>query len=232
MPVSACKVKLGAVACSWGIHAEAAGRLCSRTSATVITTRAAPKAAGTAHRGRTASTISHTASTGAIAPGSWASAVTGATHSGSSTPASMACATAVGMRVTRRASAGQSPVANSSAAVTANAPTAAGHPPATAPVVISSAAPGVDHALVIGIRNLHDSSIEAAPIARLTATKPDAACAGLAPAARNPASTTANEDVKPTSAHTTPAPIGTAFETSCSIRRPSVLNTERSVNGT
>ncbi len=67
----------------------AAGRAWFRTSVTAITTRAAPNAAGTAQRGRTATMISHTTSTGAIAPGSWAKAVTGATQSGRRTPASI-----------------------------------------------------------------------------------------------------------------------------------------------
>ncbi len=39
-----------------------------------------------------------------------------------------------------------------------------------------------------------------------TASSPDAACAGVAPIAVSPASTTANELVNPTSAATTPAP--------------------------
>ena len=54
-----------------------------------------------------------------------------------------------------------------------------------------------------------------------TSTTALAACAGLAPTARRPVSTTANELVNPTTAHTTPAPMGTdrltAWPVSCEI---------------
>lgn len=42
----------------------------------------------------------------------------------------------------------------------------------------------------------------------VSASSPDAACCSVAPVARKPASTTAKDEVKPTSAVTTPARIG------------------------
>ena len=110
----------------------------------------------------------------------------------------------------RWASGGTSPVSTMSTATTAKAPTAAGQPPATAPVEASSAAPGVDQAIVIGRRVRSESTIEPRPIATLTAVSPLAAWAGLAPTACSPVRTTTKELEKATSAETTPAPIGAA----------------------
>ena len=92
--------------------------------------------------------------------------------------------------------------------LTAKAPTAAGHPPSTAPVAASTAAPGVDQATVIGIRYRHARRIDATPIVRHSTRRPLAASRGEAPTASSPVSTTANELVTPTSAVTTPAMIG------------------------
>ena len=50
--------------------------------------------------------------------------------------------------------------------------------------------------------------MQAAPMVRLSASRPLAACAGVAPTASSPVSTTANELVNPTSAVTTPAVTG------------------------
>ena len=99
-----------------------------------------------------------------------------------------------------------------SAATTRNAPTAAGQPPSTSPVAARSAAPGVDHAAVIGIRYRHASTTHASPIVTQSARSPLAACAGVAPTARRPVSTTTKELVNPTSAVTIPAVIGRASD--------------------
>ena len=61
-------------------------------------------------------------------------------------------ASAAGIIPISRPSGRQSPASASSAPQTANAPTAAGQPPSMAPADASSAAPGVDHAIVAGIR--------------------------------------------------------------------------------
>jgi hypothetical protein len=45
-----------------------------------------------------------------------------------------------------------------------------------------------------------------------TASKPEAACRSLAPTACNPARTTINDDVNPTSDVTIPALIGSAYD--------------------
>ncbi|GAA3224595.1 hypothetical protein GCM10010468_51750 [Actinocorallia longicatena] len=72
----------------------------------------------------------------------------------------------------------------------------------------SSAAPGVDHAVEIGIRYRSPSAIAATPIVTDSTSSPDAASRSLAPTARSPASTTANELANPTTASTTPAITG------------------------
>jgi len=51
-----------------------------------------------------------------------------------------------------RASQGSSPARTMRTPQTRNAPTAAGNPPGRVPVATSSAAPGVDQAMLIGIR--------------------------------------------------------------------------------
>ena len=61
---------------------------------------------------------------------------------------------------------------------TRNAPTAADQPPSTTPVVTSSAAPGVDHAAVTGIRVQVASRTHAAPMVTLSASRPLEACVG------------------------------------------------------
>ena len=61
----------------------------------------------------------------------------------------------------------------------------------------SSAAPGVDHAIVTGIRSRRLNSTLPAPMVKQSASSPDAACAGLAPTAPRPANTTAKELVNP-----------------------------------
>ena len=146
--------------------------------------------------------------TGAASVGTSTRARTGAVHRGSSTPASIAAATGAGMAATARPRAGNSPAATMSSPHSANAPTAAGQPPGTGPVATSSAAPGVDQAIAIGIRCRSPSQVAQIPAATLTVSSPEAAWASLAPTARSPASTTVNELAKPTTAVTTPASTG------------------------
>ena len=127
---------------------------------------------------------------------------------GSRTPASIALANAVGIAAINRASGRISAAAVSSTPLTRNAPTAAGQPPATAPVDTSSAQPGVDHATAIGIRSHSPNGIEQATIPRHSASSPDAASARSAPTACSPARTSGNVLAKPTTEDTTPARIG------------------------
>ncbi|GMA35069.1 hypothetical protein GCM10025876_12730 [Demequina litorisediminis] len=61
-----------------------------------------------------------------------------------------------GIAATRRASGRRSPHAMISTPVTRKAPTAAGQPPSTYPWVARRAAPGVDHAIVSGMRYRHE----------------------------------------------------------------------------
>ena len=95
-----------------------------------------------------------------------------------------------------------------SAPTTRNAPIAAGQPPRTTPVLASSAAPGVDQASVSGIRCRRTSqSMPSAWVAQ-SASSPEAASDGVAPTARSPVSTTADELVNPTRAVRIPASTG------------------------
>src|SRR5882757_6781140 len=137
--------------------------------------------------------------------GSSATARTGARQSPSSTPASIALASGGGMAATARPSGFHSPATTISAPVTMKAPTAAGKPPGTAPVVANSAAPGVDQAMLIGILVLRLSAMAQTPIEIDSAISPDAASAWLAPTPRSPAMITAKEEAKPTNAASTPA---------------------------
>src|SRR3546814_1818041 len=74
-----------------------------------------------------------------------------------------------------------------------NAPTAAPNPPCGTAAVASSAAPGVDHAIVIGTLSRHEKNTVPRPIVRQRARRPEAAWFGEAPTAASPVSTTANE---------------------------------------
>ena len=89
-----------------------------------------------------------------------------------------------------------------------NAPTAASKPSSEAPEAISSAAPGVDQATLIGMRRVAASQMPDRPIAIDSVIRPEVACVSLAPAARRPARTMAKELAKPTIA--TSRPIATA----------------------
>ncbi|KAJ1684180.1 hypothetical protein LUZ63_020473 [Rhynchospora breviuscula] len=96
-------------------------------------------------------------------------------------------------------------VSSTRTAQATKAPTAADQPPETAPVEASSAAPGVDQASERGARWRRASQAMPPACATHSATRPEAACAGEAPTACNPARTTAKEELKPTRAATTPA---------------------------
>src|SRR5580704_8205141 len=128
------------------------------------------------------------------------SAWIGARHRPNSTPASIALASVAGIAATSRPNGRINPAATNSSATTTNAPAAAGKPPTVAPVAASNAAPGVDQAEDTGMRVQTLSTTPARPIAIDSATRPEAACASLAPTATSPLSTTANELAKPTKA--------------------------------
>lgn len=117
----------------------------------------------------------------------------------------MADAIAGGILLTRTASGRNRPVRRMSTPVRTNAPTAVAKPPSGAAVVARSAAPGVDQAMVTGIRNRQENSTHPNPMVRHRMATPEPASAGEAPTAVRPASTTANEDEKPTTAEITPA---------------------------
>jgi len=76
---------------------------------TAMTTPAARKVSGTAHRGSSMVPTSHTTSTGATATGESPRPVTAFMHSGIRTPASIAWASGAGMEDATRPRAGQSP---------------------------------------------------------------------------------------------------------------------------
>ena len=117
-----------------------------------MTSSVIAKAIGTAQRGTNLVASSQPTRIGATAHGSAASPWTGARQRVSTTPASIACASAVGIAATSRPRAGQRPVIRISTPTSRKAPTAADQPPATAPVVANMAAPGVDQARIRGVR--------------------------------------------------------------------------------
>ena len=122
----------------------------------------------------------------------------------------MALAIGFGMLVIKRPNAGHNPHSTMSAAQTRNAPTTDPNSmsPVPAPALTRSAAPGVDHANEIGMRNQKPSTMHVKPAARHSAKRPEAACASVAPTARNPAMTSANELAKPVIAAIKPAEMG------------------------
>ncbi|GAA2847125.1 hypothetical protein GCM10020220_040820 [Nonomuraea rubra] len=160
---------------------------------TAMATTATASAQGTAHRRWYRCSTAQVSTTGTASIGTSTTARTGAVHRLRMTPASMAAAIGRGMAAIARAGQGDRPASTSNPAQTMNAPTAAGNPPGTGPVAISSAAPGVDQAMLIGMRYRSPRKIAAAPTPQHRASSPDAACPGVAPTARSPASTTVNE---------------------------------------
>ena len=73
-----------------------------------------------------------------------------------------------------------------SAPTTMKAATAAGNPPATAPMVASSAMPGVLQAIEIGMRSHQLSAIATTPLSMPIITSAEAICDTLAPTATSP----------------------------------------------
>ena len=157
MPIIACQVHDGAVRSMRGIMAPASSTRSDVTRLIPITTAAVRNASGTAHRLEKRCAASQTTMTGATAAGASRTAMIGARHNGIRTPASIACARGVGIAEMILPSVGHSPVRTIAIPTTMNAPTAAGHPPSTAPAPASRAAPGVDQARVIGIRYRRES---------------------------------------------------------------------------
>ena len=153
-------------------------------------------------------TSSQATMTSAADQGTSTIALIGARLRPKSTPASMALARDAGIALTARPNGLINPAATISSPQTRNAPTAAGNPPAGVAVAASSAAPGVDQAAEIGMRNQRLSPIPASPIAIVTAMRPDAACASVAPAADRPFRITAKVLAKPAKAVTSPAEMG------------------------
>src|SRR6185437_3533652 len=199
-PISAGHSKIGLTIAGWGDHEPAAPPPETARSASTTST-----AAGTAYSRLNRKTNAQTTTTGSPIIGTMATARTGARHNPSSTPASMALASAGGMAATTRPSGFHSPAAMINTPQTRNAPTAAGNPPSGAPDAASSAAPGVDHAMLIGSRRQKLTRMAQTPIATASAIRPDAASAWDAPTAINPCRTTAKEEAKPTNAASTPA---------------------------
>lgn len=136
-------------------------------------------------------------------------AFTGAKHRPISTPASIALARGAGIDATARPSGRNSPATIINAAQTTKPPTAAWNPPAIAPELASSAAPGVDQAMLTGNRVVRLSTMAQSPIEIDSTVNPEAACPGVAPTACNPCSTTAKELANPTKA--VRQPIKTAW---------------------
>ena len=112
---------------------------------------------------------------GAARRGASAIALIGARQSENNTPASMALAKAGGMAAIARPNGRIRPAATISAPQIRKAPTAEEKPPLTAPVVASKAAPGVDQAPEIGMRDHRLSAMPANPMATDSAIRPEAA---------------------------------------------------------
>ena len=109
---------------------------------------------------------------------------------------------------TRRRSGSNRPVQMISAPHRAKARHRCAEPAARTPVVTSSAAPGVDHAMLTGSRVRTLMSTASTPMITLAVSSPEAALLRRRRPARRPASTTVNELAKPTSAVITPAVTG------------------------
>src|SRR5690606_27265432 len=163
---------------------------------------------GTAQRGAQRNSTNHTSTIGRASSGCSTTAVTGARQIGSRMPASMALASGVGMRVIARPSAGHRPHSAISTPQTMKAPTAVEKLAPPLPAATSTAAPGVDHTTEMGWRWRHDSTIVMRPDATHNTSRPEDACASLAPTACSPAMTRAKEVAKPLMAATSPAETG------------------------
>jgi hypothetical protein len=175
------------------------------------TTTVTMTAAGTANRGASFTRTSQVSTIGRASNGSCTLAVTGARQIGKRMPASIALAIGFGMRVTVRASHGQSPVTTSSTPHSRKAPTALGK--SSVPVEArSSAAAGVDHTTEIGMRETVLSTTVMSPGTTHSTNSPDAAWSSLAPTLCSPAIKRANDDANPVIPATSPAKIGWASD--------------------
>jgi hypothetical protein len=137
--------------------------------------------------------MSQVTSTAAASHGTLPSATKGARQSLSRMPASIALAIGLGIAATSRPSGDHSPVSMISAPTTMNAATAAGNPPVTAPMVASSARPGVVHAIEIGMRIVQLRTVATMPLAMPSTTSAEAIWETVAPTAARPWITTATE---------------------------------------
>lgn len=186
-------VNAGVVQAMWGASGPSTPPWWATSTPT--TARVTANAAGTAHLGANRNPSAHVSRIGATDHGCEAKPRTGVRQSSSTTPASIAWAIGAGIDAMRAPSRGHAPVITISTPTIRNAPTAAGQPPWTMPVLASRAAPGVDQASVIGIRWRRVSQkIPTACVAH-TASRPEEASTGDAPTPRRPASTTAKEPV-------------------------------------
>src|SRR5690606_34518167 len=98
-----------------------------------------------------------------------------------------------------------SPHSTMSAPHTMNAPTDAAKCASSLAAATRSAAPGVDHAVEIGIRYRHARKMQLSPVVTHAMSRPEEACASVAPTAWRPAMTRAKEVAKPAIDATIPA---------------------------
>lgn len=92
---------------------------------------------------------------------------------GNRIPASIALAMGFGMLVMRRPSAGHKPHSTMSTPHTTNAPTAAAKLASLSPAAISKAAPGVDHAIEMGMRYSSAKTMDVIPTVTHRVSSPD-----------------------------------------------------------
>ena len=153
---------------------------------TRIATIATAIAAGTAQRGASLNRTSHVTTTGNTYNVTDVSAIAtnGVRQIGKRMPASMALASGLGMRVIQRPSAGHKPHNTMSTAHTMNAVTTSENEKVpVAPAASKSAAPGVDHAKEIGMRNHSGKIMHVAATTTHKISRPDDAWPGVAPTA-------------------------------------------------
>ena len=105
----------------------------------------------------------------------------------------MALASGAGMAATSRPIGFHRPATTTSTPTRAKAPSAAANPPSIGPVVASSAAPGVDQAMLIGMRETRLSRMAVTLIVTPSASRPEAACSVVAPMATRPSTMTVTE---------------------------------------
>jgi len=130
----------------WSIDQPPVGAV-QMINATAVTT-----AAGTAQILRIRPTKAQARTTGIASAGSRPTALAGARQSPSRMPASIALARTVGIEETSRPNGLIRPAATISAPASTKAPTAAGKPPSMMPVAANRTEPGVDQAMLSGMR--------------------------------------------------------------------------------